>query len=610
MTSKNMRNFTLVFTLLCMCSGIATAANKTLERDETQRVFERKAQLQLRDMGMKGRNASLPVVFCPDKKDCLPLGKWTFRVSENVEAKAAPILMTRLSGSRYDTISVAPNKLVLKTLSETLETESNIPTFNFETGSFQSFQSATEKYLADNIAPLMSNILAKAKDARYQEMPDREKETFLATIAKEQSVPVKFIQRLMNSAFAFSVYIERPRGSVKIKEIPKKKKLLYEADVSVSLSMQLLIHRYNADTEKFEFYKVISGGSGSVSDSAVVFPAKPGIEKVRKLFDNSFIVAAKAAGISTNLTLIEDDNFSIFAIVNEVDAPSFKSSVGANEDLRVDAPYKVFRFVDGKNTEIGWGKARKVASRKTYREEPGNYASDFDLIRGEIEISDQVREHPWSGFLWFIDGASANHNVDRVGPENNKLVDEGTGVFYGPSIGIKSDLGFLFNSPGFSEKWFEMWFSAGFGGEDLMLNGQSEYESDYLLSVGFDIVHRTHVGSTGLYMGFKYGLGVTHLSASPANTITSTDEDNLKITSYGIDFGFQTGFTKSPNFEIFANIGTFLPIAAEAKIGDTNYEAKTTNEIDFDSLGFEDLNITIGFAWHRKQVGGLARMMN
>jgi len=586
-------------------------AASVLTDSASQQKYERKVQLQLADMGLKARNATLPVFFCVEGKsaekklatallgalsgNCVPVGAWDFNISQRLEDQAGDELLKRLSGKRFDILKIKPGKLSLTTLFESIETESNIKDFRFGTGSFSEFKSAVDGYLGENVAPLMTSLLSKAKDARYQEMKDKERETFLATVAKENSVPANFIEKLMNSAFVFASYVDTPTGSVTISQKQKAFGIHFSTNVSVNLRSRLAVYRFNPDSGKFDFYKEISEKSGNVSASDRIYPFRPtNAAAIIASFDDSYIVAAKASGIAVNVTLKEDDNFAIFSTIDEINAPQFDTAIGENEDVRVDSPFIVYQYIDGKKTRMGWAKARKVASQKTFKENAVDYKSTFDLVKGEMEIKDQLREHPWSGVLGFIDFGTTTLNVDSV--DDVKLT--GGGAFSAIRFGAKSDLGYMFNSPAFSEVWLELVFGYGSGREDItVVGGTAGWTDVSVVTGGIDLSFRHHLKSTGVYLGYKFGLGAAQISGTD---ISSSANDIVIRSGLGLNWGAQAGYLLTPNTEVFVNVQGIVPLGgAEAEIDSVTYNTELSGGVD----------VNIGFAMHIKSIGGLARLM-
>jgi len=611
-------NVVLTVFLMNLLFSLAQAGQESLLTDaESQKKYERKVQLQLGDMGLISRHVNFPVFFCIEKKEksadkqlakailgklagnCIPVGKWEFTISPSLESRIAATVFDRLAGKRYDVLRLKSGKLSLKTLRETIEvdieSDSEIAAFSFETGNFAEFKSSVDGYLNKNIAPLMTKLLSKAKDARYQEMADKERETFLATAAKEYSVPANFIAKLMNSAFVFAVHGENPKGSVTISQTTVNHHLEFSTNVSVDLSTNLAIFRFNPDVGKFEFYKRVSESSGRVSASDHVYTFRPKTaDAINDPFEKSYIVAAKAAGIASNVALKEDDNFAIFSTVDEIDGNRFISVIGENEDLRIDAPYKIYQYIDGKKTEMGWGKARKVAGAETYLNKNADYRSEFDLIGGDMEIKDQLREHPWTGMFWYL--GYANSTITLT--EFDGASASGGGDYAGLNLGAKLDLGYVFNAPSQSEKWLEFTVNLGSGGSDLQTETLGTFENTSALTVSADLVQRKYLGASSTYFGYKYGLGFYSLSGTEV-----VSSKNLSISSAGLNLGLQAGYSRTPNNTFYINLDYLLPILSNASYGDQN------NSVDYEAVLSPAINLTIGATFHLRSTGPLSVFM-
>lgn len=588
---------TIITTLLLAASPVLQAAEE-LSTDSTQMKYERKALLQVPDIGLKSRTVKLPARFCPHKaKSCVPLGLWEFKIDQELEDQASRQIMGRLTGKRYDLIRFLPGKMEMKTLFETIDVPSKVGDFRFETGKPKAFAAEVTKYLNVQVAPMMSKLLVKAKDARYQEMDNKEKDTFLATIAKEQSVPADMIARLLNSAFVFSEYVDQPSGSIEIREDKVKrdgKKVTeYSANVSVNANLYLGIHRFNAENNQFEAYKVIRARSGSVSGGAQLYPFRPtNSVKINSVFRNSFSVAAKAAALAANIDLKKDDNFAIFSTVDSIEGDYIASSIGEAEDLRIDAPYYLMQNIDGKNVKTGWAKARTVADKDLLKKAPGEYQSQFWLVKGDVEYKDQMREHPWSGVLWYLGGGQSYQELLEIDGQDAS----GGGEFAGVLFGTRMDLGYLFNAKFFSESWFDMNVFIGVGGAALNSVALGNYNEPAFAQVDFDWVKRKHLGHFGLYWAYKLGWSFNALAAShPINA------DGLNVYSHGLHGGVQLGYLFTPNFEFFINTDGFLPASTRYIIGTDGQEG-----VGVVTPGY---SINAGLSFHMKSIGGFASMM-
>ncbi|MDX1811313.1 MAG: hypothetical protein R3240_05155, partial [Gammaproteobacteria bacterium] len=467
---------------------------------------------------------------------------------------------------------------------------------NFDTGSKDQFRHKSLDYLNTEIAPLMTRLLSKAKDARYQQMPDREKETFLASIAKEESVPVAFIQKLMNSAYAFSLHLSNINGSISINQEKKKNMMgvpymAYDTTLSLNTSVTLEIFHYDVNTSEFKPYNSIEKSSGSVSASED-FMHYPGKRAALHLFNSAFGKAIKASGIALNTKLKDDDNFAVYATIDQLKGNTFESRVGEVEDLRIDAPYRIYQYRDGKAKQMGWAKVRSVATEKTYKEKPAEYYSHFDLIDGDIEFKDQLREHPWTGFFWYIGVGSVNLNLESLDNESAS----GGGTYTGLNLGVTMDRGFMKNSAKDAEDWLTVDSDLAFIGGKDMKTGLGEFNSGLAAKLSIDSNHRYYPAAFGFYTEYKYGLGIAALLAG-----AKEGSDDLTVTGIGLNLGLKAGYNTSPDREYSLSIDYMYPFFARASLGKNNpeYEAKLSPAF---SVSFQ-------VAFHTRSIGGAASMM-
>ncbi len=588
---------TIVAVLIAQLS-FQVSAEELLADDDTVKRHERKVLLQLTDIGVTKREFHFDVTYCGHKAPkCHKKGAWVYKIGQSLEDEMSNVLLTRLSGKRYDALKIKDKKIAIETIFEKLEIDSDIDNFMFDVGNGDDFIAKAEAYLNKSIAPLMLRLLDKAKDARYQELPDKEKETFLATIAKEESVPIKFIKSLMSSAYVFTLHMDSLTGNVSVDQEEKKDSqgrhyMVYDTTVKVNTNVNLLIFNFNPNLKKFEFYSKVAGRSGSVYASAD-FDHYPDFGNTVSLFNKAVRLSAKASGLAANTNLKDDDNFAIFATVDQLDGNKIESRIGDVEDLRIDAPYNLYQQQDGKRVLVGWVKARSVATEQTYKEDIGNYSSKFDLIQGEAEISDSMREHPWTGIFWYAGLANSTVTLTELDGQSAT----GGGAYNALNLGAKLDLGYVFNSASQTEKWLEFNSSFGFGGEDLKTN-IGNFQGTMAVSASIDLVKRSYMGSSGAYWGYKYGIGYSSLSGSRV-----LDAENLTVSSYGLNLGLQAGYQTSADRSYYINVNYMLPLASGASLGPTD------NPVNFDASLSPTLNLTVGATFHLRSVGSLAGFM-
>lgn len=551
--------FTSLFLVFFFCSS--SIASELLAIDVTVKNHERKALLQLTNIGLNTDSVSLSVNYCSlEAKKCQKKKPWRYFIDQSLEDRMSLELLKQLDGKRYDTIKIMNNKISIKSIFDTIEVNSDVEGFYYGAGNESDFKISVSNYLNKKISPLMLRLLDKAKDVRYKEMSDKEKETFLTAIAKEESVPMRFIQKLMNSAYVFSFHVDNIKGYVDIRRREGEneagnKYLYFSTSVFVKLKFKLIIYNFNADKKQFQNYSTVRGAE--ISSTFISFSDKyPKHESTVKGFNSAYVKAAKKAGKSINLRLKLDENFAIFATVDQVEGSRLKSKIGEIEDLRIDAPYRIYQFIDGERIQTGWMKARSVASEITYKEDAANYYSNFDLIRGNAEIKDQVKEESWWGGFIFYGVSRHTLTVDEI--DNERVT--GGGSYLGLNVGVKVDMGYTSNSKKLSEQWAEFYINYGFsGGEDIVFNNIL-YENTYTLNVGLDIVQRKILKYYGLYWGYKYGFGFSGLSGTDSN------DNQLNIAAGVLDLGMQIGFMASPKSEYFINLDLKYPVITSAAI--------------------------------------------
>ena len=560
-------NLTFYITILLthvICTQLSAA--ELLTDDATVKHHERKVLFQLTDIGIQKRTISLPVTYCPlnakknKKIKCKPKGHWKYTINQSLEDTASKALLKELNGKRYDSLKIMKGKLAIKTIFENIEIDSNVKNFSYDYGNESDFKNKVKSYLNNNISPLMLRLLEKTNDARYKEMSDKEQETFLSTIAKEESVPLHFIKKLMNSAYVFAFHANKIKGSVSInqeeRENKKKKKyLVYDTSISVKSEISLIIFHFDSEKNQFKHYSTVKGQkhSGGSSQDFRKYPTK---EKTTRDFNKAFGKIAKPSGSNINYKLKKDENFVIFATVDQLKDYDIKSRIGEIEDLRIDAPYNIFQYQDGKRKEVGWIKARSVASEKSYKKDYANYYSDFDLINGSVEIKDQIKEHPWLGGFLYIGAVTNTISINEIDGKS----ESGGGTYTGLNLGIKLDMGYVLNKKSFSERWLELNLNFGIGGDDITLNN-NVYSDTTAITLGLDIVQRKNLKSYGWYWGYKYGIGIASLSGKDSS------ENELSVSAPTINLGLQFGFLPSPKREYFTNLDLMIPFAGSAKLG-------------------------------------------
>ncbi len=563
----------LSFIIFAVFSSSAHAVEKErlLNSDVTQKKYERKAVIGL-EVGLSKKKLKLKLE-CPVKVCGFIPRKFTYFINEDLREEISQKIYDWIITQRFDKIVITPKKAYIITAKKIIGVnKGNIPNFSFGVGDYKEFKRAVEEYLNTKLSPIVEKLMSSALEQRYKELPEKEQETFITLRAKELGIPVEVARRLMNSAFVFAVYVKFKDKNGYISCFFDKENLLlgkgpYHTDIEVPTEIKVLVYKFNADKGKFMFYKEFKGSSGfGVSESQDLFHP-PRVFSTEDLFEKSLIASIKASGISVNTVLKADENFAIYATVDELGGNWFyrivKSDIGVLEDLRVDAPYWVREDINGKMVDVGFIKARKVFINCNKRG-----FSEFQLIRGGVGLKDQLKEHPWTGLLIYLEGGQETYKLTKFDIYD---MSSGGGTFSVFKIGANLDLGYALNSPDFSEVWFDIYGGLGFGGKKWKGTGNGtniSTDSPLYVTAGFGLYKRLYFTSLGIYLGLGGDIGY--------NRMWTTDKitgDDYSVYSVSIKPMLKLGYTYSPDFEMSGYIGYNLPFFSEGKLGKKNVDA-------------------------------------
>lgn len=566
--------------------------------DESQKRSERKAALAVEDIGLQANAVTLKASICKPKGKktvCADVaGGWKYRIGARLEANVAKEIMDWIVTQRLDKLSISGSKVRLTTANAEVEmTAPSVAGFSFDVGKHEEFKAAADKWLAAGAGKLVHDILAVGKDLRGKELKNQERGTFMATRAKQLGLPPVILEKLMNSAYAFFVYLDAPTGSATVtigtKKVSRGGKIVevpsYSGSVSLSSTARVSVLDYSEKDNKFIQYSELVGetGFGGVSSSRS-FDHMPSPEELAPLFAESLMVSVKAVGINLNTILKDDENFALYFVADSVEDGIVSSDVGVMEDIRVDAPGMVSREVDGTKVTVGFMKARNVGMNCK-----GRLPTTFDLISGETEMGDQVREQAWTGLLVNGNAGLTNYELTSFAGDDAK----GGGGFTAVSLGVQLDLGYAANSNALSEVWFEMGFGLGFGGDEFSVNGSP---SPLLIKFDLGARKRLYLGSSALFLAPGLDFGFVGMSGTDGELTTS-------VSSLALTPGVQLGYNVSPNVEITAVLGWALPLSTSGstKFGDND-------PVDWDAEVSAGLQFGLRLSFHSPVVGPLARL--
>jgi hypothetical protein len=612
----------------------------TIVSGKTQKKYERKAVLGI-DMGMSTDKIKMNVYMC--EKKCRYWGTWTYDITPKLKGELNKEVYDWLITQRFDKIVISPGKAFILTaaISKTVDVPSdNTLAFHFNYGSFKNYRSAVESYL-NKLSDIMEKLLSSAMEARYEELPEKEKETFITTKAKELGIPFEIAKKLMSSAYVFAAYYEpKKEGSTWAKmlniagtisgkgagviEPPyikiSKGRLGYSVDIDIPSKIRLLIYRFDPDTKKFVLYKKeLIGKSGRGTGVSKTLPFEPSEKTVKDLVYKSFIYSARAAGIALNTELKKDENFAIITTADKVSGKKVWAPIGALEDLRIDAPYLVRRYVNGKLTQIGFVKARHVAI-DCYRyikcpandqkciqakQSEANQYSVFELVKGKAELKDQLREHPWTGLFGYVGVGMESFTLNSLEYSGTTYeFTQGGGSFVALKFGSFLDLGYAINRKILSEVWLDTYFGLGAGGDEMKSKTNIYYyssanstESPWYITAGMGLFKRLYIRSSGIYGMIGGYFNLQYMSAKLKDI---SPDYYLNVGALSLLLGGKLGYNFSPNLEITGSVGYAIPLISWASLSDS--EGNSVR--DYDSADVSGgLSVFITLRWHLPTVG-------
>ncbi|MDX2471795.1 MAG: hypothetical protein QNL04_14590 [SAR324 cluster bacterium] len=617
----NLQFFTLnlaTFGFLLLALPLAALGQSKIENlsaDETTKEYERKAILATQDLGLGSKTVVTRVRFCPYNNPrfrfplpCIPIGTKTLEINSSLEKKLNNIYLEKLVSSRFDKVVLAKDQVVITTAQGGTISKSagGLPNFSFETGSYKQFKGKVEDFLGGLNSP-MQELLAAAKDARYAEMSDREKESFAVQKAKTLDMPVEFIEKLMNSSYVFALYLPKVRSSATITQVGRTMNgyvvgYSYVTRVNSPTRPKLLIYNYKAPEGdgkgKFVYYDTVDGDSGHYSES-VSRPFRPSLRDIDFIFPRALLGSVNSSAKNLKQNLIKDDLFAIVTPVTQASLFSLSANIGTLEDLRIDAPYRI-KQTNAEEGVIGTGfaKARRVFKNKYKGNGKGEKTqpvgdSQFDIVQGYGSMISSLQEHPWSGTFLYLGLDSVDYGLTEI----NGLEVTGGNELSAVRFGMNVDLGYTFNDAKLSETWFDASLFFGGGSDYAMVGDTQASTTPSFGGLAFDMYKRFYIGPTGVYVSPFAGLAY-YSSSYDVESIYGYD-NALDITSLILDVGVKTGLNLGPDWEIYFTVNLPQILSSTVKYGDTDYTV--------DSIVEAGPTLSIGLSWQIETLGNLSK---
>ena len=590
--------------VLSILNLYAETKNSQLSSDFSVKKSEREAVLIIPKLGMSDYKYDLPVEFCPlgdneESARCYFIGRWKGSFSKNALDSILSDEMKNLVSQKYDKITFQDKKVEISTATKNLEfkVRQNI-NFKFENGSDKEFKLFVNNYL-DSVSHILQQSLSLSSDSRYNELSEKDDISFVRTQGKSKDMPSAVSQALLNSAFAFSVYYGKISGKIIISEqiidIPAiGKQKVYSTFIDIDDSLDLIIYKFT--NRSFQEYKILKSGGSSLNlalsligldPKNTITVSKPDSKDGKEMIQNSIASIISNAIANFRVQIKKDRQFKIKTPILQVDGSSLILGIGSQQDIRTDHPFLIERVIDGKIETVGFLKIRKRGNNCLISPEKKRKNSIGSVIKGSYEVQDLAVEYPWSGkFTDFIIGTSQSGfklNDENIGGGNNKFL----------SFSMKADLGYIFDSPTFSEVW--LGFNLGVGlADDLNLTNTENIEIVSQLSsfANFSFAKRFYLGTIGVYtdLGFQAGVEDYFYDFSSNQIKTSLNIKNTVLNPF-----LTLGYNFSPDLEIFGKVGYTVPFSTEYTFSDEVINDPFENQ---DLNGLAGINLSFGISIH------------
>ncbi|MGC6418006.1 MAG: EB domain-containing protein [Bradymonadia bacterium] len=580
--------------------------------DDSLAKSTRKVAFAPRTLGRGHREVTADYTVCRkngDSTQCSPGTPMRFSLSTANIDNATDELHAWVVTQRLDRVRIIGNRAEILVKNRPVNIEiSSLSQLNANHATAEAFAAESAVWLNRAVGPIMKPLLNDSLVERYKNLPDRERQTFITERAKEVGMPAVFVQKLMNSAFSFTMFMAKPEASYTLSEGTRTAYVngnkvevpVWTASITLDGEVELTVSRYNPATTGFELYETFTGESGSTTFSKSFDNRQPSSSEVRALFDEAHTVMAKAIGINLNYQLMGDENFAIIFPARSVEDSNVDGDVGAQEDIRVDMPVAISRVIDGVRVHQGYGKARVVAENCNTAQGKQAGSTQFEIIKGDSEVGDRVQVYPWVGVLMHGGAGTLNYSVQQFDLKTPSFEETYSGLTQvggeaiGGHFGLKLDLGFVTNSHALSEFWTGMDFFFG------------EAQGDYILDAGLSFSKRLYVGA-GIYLEPGVAFSFTGLLDDTKVLVPKSDggephEEQFAFMAITGTPSIDLGYNFSPDVELVANAGWSFPFFNAGGYGADD------DGIEVDNVEAKGgLRLMVALNIHFSAVGGLAR---
>lgn len=579
---------TIVAGLIAICGYLlgsfpAAAIDKVEQTDDSRRVYQRQAVMVLPQVGLESARVPVRVKMCHGK--CRERKGQVFTLSPALRTQLGDQAMQWLYQKRFDVVRLEAGqlKIVTRSASKAIPAPA-LKALHTPPMSETAWQKAVENYLSRQLAPFILPLQKAALAQRYREQSEQERATFIRTQAKSLGIPMKVVSTLLDSQFVMAMYQPAIRGELTITYVkPQGERSYYDSDMDFDLRNKLYIYRYDSAAAGFKLFKVLEGESGETGASLKTrsFPSN---QDLHKLFERALQSAWRASLIQLVHKLKAVPQFNMAQTVQSVDWRTITALLSEQDDLRMDAMYRIQRSINGVLQTVGLAKVRKVAPAPKENEQP---VSEWIVIKGEAEIYDRLSEVPWTGAYWGVDLFSQDFTFDSI---NGATVLKPEQKINWLRWQARFDRGYFENDPELSESWLSMYAAFGVGDGDLKttLSSQS-WDTPIGIKLGMDFINHNTLGR-GWSAG--YGFGVTGYYLAANSSLENGDE--FGYFSLDLMGRLELIYLVSPQHQLGLYVGYPVSLLNQARIGDIEVDATITPGLTV-GVGYQHTFSTLGF---------------
>ena len=603
-----------------------------LSADQTQAKSERKVVLGISRLGLEANQFTFPVYYTPAGKNAKTrhIADWTVNLSQDFADAVLADNYPFLIPNRYDKLVYSANQAMILTATKDVKVAiSNMKAFSPSLSSYKDFETSEINYLNDEIAQKIAPVLSAAKDARYSEMSGKEAATFITTKAKEVGMPAAVLESLVNSAYAFSVYMPKLTGSISIHQniytdSKGRTHTSYSTSLNAPITLDLTVNKMNGT--KFAITSEVTSEAGgntnllaglfeglakSISGSSGVSTSyMPNESHAQALFNQAFKDSFKDNILALSTKIKHDRNFAITAPVTEVDGSTAKLNVGVQEDIRVDHPFRIVRTEDGQENTMGYMKVRTAGDNCLLLPKEKRTQTVGSMIYGSTEEADLAIEHPWTGVFGTLEIESDQGTFlnDKSGSDK----DTGTGASNMLALGFNADLGYVMNNPVLSEVWMNMSFGFGTATYDKLPTYSTWWETftpsgDSALAMKFKMgLEKRFYIASGLYLSGAMDLDYEMQGYSYTSSYSTDNDGTLSLGILSVTPEARVGYMINPNLDFYGTLGYNVPVSTSASFayGKDSTELALTDTYSRQSA----IDVKVGVNVHLNFAGPFAKM--